>query len=501
MKTINILEFKTRNNNRYILDGITGTVLAVDDLIMDCIYEVANDKDINEIKSSLLKKYEDKNNVNAALTFIYSFYKEKGAFFINKKNEIKKRNNSQQFDSNLIRDIFNAGHIQQLILNVTEDCNLRCKYCYLSESYDYTRNRTERKMQFATAKTAMDKFFERIENIKLFNPGKKCGITFYGGEPLLNFQLIYDSIEYAKKNCPVTPIFNMTTNGTLLKDEILDYLIDNNVSISISLDGDKENHDRNRVFDDGNGSFHAVITNINEINNKYPKYDKINISSVYDFKTDLKKNSLFFAENKLPHIGFINQVTSLNTDYFSSFSKDDMQNFIKAYFELMNEYIDCKIKGEKLSPYLQMLSELSIFSVLFRTRVADEKLPIMPYTSSCVPGMKISVRVDETYDMCERINSTFPIGDNENGCDINKIANIINEYNSFVTKDCPECPLNRQCGMCFALCCKDGVFEKPNCHDIINAYTLNLGIAYSVLEENPNGFDELKILDQWVFNS
>ncbi len=501
MAELDILKFQTRNKNWYVLDGLTGTVLAIDDLILDSIVEISSGKSMQEIRSFLYYKYKNTYNVNSALAFLNSFITNKGAFLNNNNKYYQNmRGTEEKLDTELINEIFNAGHIQQLILNVTEDCNLRCQYCYLSEGYHYTRNRTESKMTVATAITALDKFFMRLEKIKQFNPGKKCGITFYGGEPLLNFQTIYASIEYSKLNCPVTPIFNITTNGTLLKDEILDYLIVNNVHISISLDGAKKNHDRNRLFTENNGSFNIVRNNIMKLKNAYPDYQNVNISSVFDYKTDLRENCSFFVENQMPPMGFITQVSILNTDYYKKFSKNDIENFAKDYYGLMNEYIDNKIKGETISPYLQMLYEIRLISSLFRLRRSDNKLPIMPYTSACIPGMKVSVRVDGTYDMCEKINETFPIGDNEVGYDYGKILNILMEYRTHVTEKCHECPLRRQCGMCFALCCKNGKFDKPNCSDIINAYLQNLSIIFSVLEENPHAYDNFKLVDQWAFN-
>lgn len=146
----------------------------------------------------------------------------------------------------------------QLILNVTEDCNLRCKYCYLSEEYDFTRNRTSKMMSSEIAIKSLDYFFDKLKKIKEFNPGKTCTITFYGGEPLMNFEVVKQSIEYAKKHCPVSVVFNMTTNGVLLKDSTLDYLVKNEVNITVSFDGTRENSNK-RVFEKNLESYDTCL--------------------------------------------------------------------------------------------------------------------------------------------------------------------------------------------------------------------------------------------------
>ncbi|MBR6641397.1 MAG: hypothetical protein IKL08_04310, partial [Clostridia bacterium] len=86
---------------------------------------------------------------------------------------------------------------------------------------------------------------------------------------------IEDILEYANSKVEGKKIlFNMTTNGTLLSDKVVDFLSRYNFSISISLDGSKEEHDRNRKFKDGRGSFDVIIENLRNIREKYPELDK-----------------------------------------------------------------------------------------------------------------------------------------------------------------------------------------------------------------------------------
>ncbi len=498
--SLKILEFQTEYN-KYIFDGVTGSVLAVDDILIDCIKLYETIRDIDMLVSELKKKYDEEYKIKAAIMFVKK-YSEKGAFYVVDKNEKNNWMQGTKFNNKIILDILEAGYTQQLILNVTEDCNMRCKYCFLSETYKFTRNRTNRMMSEDTAIKALNFFFEFMSKISKFNPGKTCAITFYGGEALLNFKVIKKSIEYAKKNCPVMPTFNITTNGVLLSGEIVDYLVENEVAITVSLDGCKEEHDRNRVDARQKGTFDTIIRNVEELKRKYPDYNKINLGCVYDCNTDLKKIDDFFEENpKLPFVGTVSAVVDNGTDYYNKFSEEQKEKFLKKYSMLLSKYMNKKIRSEKMSSYLELLFEMQLINVLFKVCGEDRKLPILPFTCSCIPGMKISVRPDGTIDMCEKINGTMPIGNIKNGLDINAISKIIKDFNSVVTSNCYLCPINRSCGVCFAQTCEDGKFCKQNCDNILNFFKTNLSIAYSVLEQNHHAYDEFLYREEWLLIS
>lgn len=498
---LNILEFETRHN-KYIFDGVTSSVFAVDDIIMDCLKLFEKNISIEKIYTELSSKYCSVHKVKAAINFVQK-YAEQGAFFRNSDKEWNKLEHGKRFSKSLIQKILKAGYIQQLVLNVTENCNMRCKYCYVSEAYKYTRNRTGAMMSEKTAIESLDYFFGLVDEVAKFNPGKKCAITFYGGEALLNFEVIKKSIEYAKENCPVTPMFNITTNGTLLYGDKVDYLVENNVAISVSLDGVEDEHDRNRVDVAGAGTFEVIVNNIKKLKEKYPDYHKVNFAAVYDLKTNFEKNDCFFEKNSktLPYVGMVSPVVDNGTDYYSKYNDEDIKCYRNRYFHMLDKYIDCKIKNKKMSSYLEMLFELQLANVLLRVRGKDEKLSILPFTCTCVPGMKISVRPDGKFDICEKVNGTMPIGDIESGLDVKSISAIVKEYNNIVASECVECPINKVCGVCFAQVCGNGEFEKPNCQAILNLFKMSLSIVYTVLEQNPHAYDKFLYRDEWILNS
>lgn len=155
---------------------------------------------------------------------------------------------------------FNDGKAQSITFCVTEECNLRCKYCYMTEKNSYHR------MTLDTAKKAVDYFLKQ-------EPTEPAVIwEFIGGEPTLEMELIDQISDYIKYRMYVTDhpwfnnyVFSICTNGLLYHTEpVQNYIAKNrtHVNISITIDGIKEKHDLQRVFADGTGSYDAVIKNI-----------------------------------------------------------------------------------------------------------------------------------------------------------------------------------------------------------------------------------------------
>lgn len=151
------------------------------------------------------------------------------------------------------KEIEDGSLLQHLRLNITEKCNLDCSYCFERVSNVYANKRV---MTWEVAKKAIDEFMLWISKNKQSN----VSIRFFGGEPLLNWDLAERCIKYAKETAPtetnVNFIFN--TNGVLINDEIAKVLAENNISISLSLDGVGEYHDKTRKFINGTGSFDII---------------------------------------------------------------------------------------------------------------------------------------------------------------------------------------------------------------------------------------------------
>ena len=147
-----------------------------------------------------------------------------------------------------------------LVLNVTDACNLKCKYCFVEQHPNFmTLDVAKKALEFGANNRR-----KHIEKFKDLPPERKSQITFFGGEPLLMFdKIIKPLVEFANQEYPDTFIYSITTNGTLLTHEIIDFLTNNKFSIMLSFDGFKEIQDNNRPCQDiTKSSFDMVFENL-----------------------------------------------------------------------------------------------------------------------------------------------------------------------------------------------------------------------------------------------
>jgi len=191
-----------------------------------------------------------------------------------------------------VENRLNAG-IMQVCLEVTESCNLRCQYCAYSGGYPHNRQHGPGQMSFDTAKAAIDFYLAMNASSK-----DDLSIGFYGGEPLLRFDLIRDCIDYAKSlPSGQRTRFNLTSNATLFTNEMIKYFVENEVTISVSIDGPQQDHDRHRVSSDGQGTFNKVMERLRRIKRTDPEYYERHVlfNCVFSPASDLLNLNEFFA--------------------------------------------------------------------------------------------------------------------------------------------------------------------------------------------------------------
>ncbi|MBC7194635.1 MAG: radical SAM protein, partial [Caldisericia bacterium] len=183
-------------------------------------------------------------------------------------------------------------NLKSLCLLISQKCNFKCDYCFVNEG---KYNEKESLMDKETSFKAVDFL---IENSKT----KHVEIDFFGGEPLLNWDVVKETIEYGYKKAKENGIrirFSLTTNGALLNDDRLNFLIENSVSLIISLDGPKEINDIHRKLDNERGTFDLIFEKIKKIKN----YEGYYIRGTFTNKTkEIFKTALFFYENGFKNI-------------------------------------------------------------------------------------------------------------------------------------------------------------------------------------------------------
>jgi uncharacterized protein len=146
-----------------------------------------------------------------------------------------------------------------LCLHMAHTCNLKCSYCFAGDG-EYSGG--TKLMPFHVAKKAIDLLLTKSGS------KKNVEIDFFGGEPMLNFDVIKKTVEYAheqQKKYNKEVHFTITTNGTILDEDSLEFINDNMDNVVISIDGRKNIHNRFRLYADGSGSYDIAIENAKKI--------------------------------------------------------------------------------------------------------------------------------------------------------------------------------------------------------------------------------------------
>lgn len=152
--------------------------------------------------------------------------------------------------------------LQTLVVNVTNQCNLSCTYCYEygeDKIVDTENGKQPKFMSDETARAAVDFALRESQS------SPTAHITFFGGETLMNFPVLKSAIGYARRRAATLGKevdFSLTTNATLLRPDVIDFLADERVGVTISIDGPQELQDKFRVFSNGQGSYEIVAPKI-----------------------------------------------------------------------------------------------------------------------------------------------------------------------------------------------------------------------------------------------
>ncbi len=229
-----------------VLDICSGSVHVVDDAAYDIIemYEHASREDILK---TILEKYKDNPEVNEGE--INECFEQ-----IEELKAMGKLFTPDTFEP--IADTLKqktAGVIKALCLHVAHTCNLNCSYCFASQG-KYSGDRAL--MSLEVGMRALDFLIE--------NSGtrRNLEVDFFGGEPLMNFDVVKKLVEYARtreKEAGKNFRFTLTTNGVLIDDDVIDFANRECSNVVLSLDGRKEVHDRYRVDYAGNGSWEKIV--------------------------------------------------------------------------------------------------------------------------------------------------------------------------------------------------------------------------------------------------
>lgn len=385
-----------------------------------------------------------------------------------------------------------------LMLVVTDSCNLRCKYCMLGGGYEGFKPLRGKHMNWDTAKKAVDHFIALNKGPTFQSMhDRKINIAFFGGEPLLRGKLIKQVVCYAKKlekpGCGYWIDFSMTSNLTGLTPEMARFLIEHEVGLQVSIDGPKTEHDKYRVGPEGQGSFDSMVQHLKMLYDLDENYFKQRVRCVVTLNgnSNLTKIKKFFESGAphIPRIAFLGMVRDMETSTFHKAFPFDPKRLSKQYFELLKEYLKRKKsktpvqKGE----FLYHLFEEPLESIYKRVMTSG-MLERTHYTGSCQPGRRFAVSTDGKFHICERINEEFPLGDVEKGIDWDQCRSVMARY-YHALPDCDHCWARALCTSCVAHNCEKNGFDfEHRCNHIRIELAHKLRTLCALLEEVPDAF-------------
>ncbi len=333
--------------------------------------------------------------------------------------------------------------VKTITFSVTEECNLRCKYCYMYDKNSFNV------MTFETAKEAIDAILTDDE----YCDTDAVVWEFIGGEPTLEMELIDKISDYAKykmftENHKWFDIycFNMSTNGiTYHTDAVQNYIVKNkhHISMGMSVDGNKEKHDLQRVKLDGSGSYDDVVKNVPLWRKQFP---------ISTSKATFASDDLIFLKDSIIHlwdIGIDN--VAANIVFENVWKKGDDLIFEEQLKALADHIIDNKLWDR--------------YSVRFFSASIGE-----PYTDAdldrnyCGAGKMLAIDTEGNFFPCVRFLD-FTLDKNESSRNIGNIKSGFNhdkmrpfaelKLKNFIDEECLTCEVASGCAWCSGFCCDD----------------------------------------------
>lgn len=314
-----------------------------------------------------------------------------------------------------------------IMLCVTDDCNLACRYCFVQHQPNY--------MTWEVAKRSVDFLVESNAN-----NNNLLTIVFFGGEPTLMWdKIIVPTVEYCKTFNRLIK-FSLTTNGTLLTKERLVFMQENHFSLLLSIDGDKKTQDYNRPSRDGKSSFDKVMTNLPNILEFFP--DVTARGTLYPATAEYLINNIMFFNKMNIRRCFI------APDAFSQWDEESINKIKKALREYSLYFIDA-YRTEK---------RIILLNPLVKWFTYDQE---QYQVSWCGLGQRIiSINYRGDILACQELASystsdnPYLLGTIFTGIDQQKIISLSKSMNNFrtIAKDktvCHNCPIAFQCGKSF----------------------------------------------------
>lgn len=420
------------NGYKIAIDGNSGSIHLLDDLTYDILNDAQTIPAMDALQENLETRYEMKE-ISEAFREIKLLTECKMLFSTEKS----------------LKDIYDAKeqnkYLKSLCLNVSHDCNLRCEYCFASEG-DYNSGREL--MGSEVALKAVDYLVEHSGN------RRSIEMDFFGGEPLMNFDVVKEVVAYARqieKRTNKVFHFTITTNGTLLDQEKIAFINEHMNNVVISIDGRKKVHDAVRHDRSGHGSYDRIMPLAQELvagRNGKSHF----IRGTFTAKNkDFSKDVMHLADMGFKEIS-VEPVVGEGSEL--SFKESDIPDVLKEYENLALKYL------ERLSTDRQFR--------FYHFNINTYKGPcLFKKVSACGAGLEyLAVSPDGKLYPCHQFvgQDAFVVGDVFTGIQNHQMGIDFRNANIFTKEKCRECWAKLFCsGGCHANAYfSNGSIEQPN---------------------------------------
>ncbi len=403
-------------NNYYAYDAFTNTLMRVNKEIY---------LDINEYINLGEKEYRKKYGMDYSKST--EMLLQKGYFKCNQITEVESPYND------MWEDILN-NNVNNVTLQVTQECNFKCRYCSYATDNNISRTHLNANMSWEIAQKSIDFLYNHSSY------ANKVNISFYGGEPLLNFPLIKKAVHYANELFLTKTVqYVMTINGSIMSSDIMDFIVKNNFYLTISFDGDKQVQNKHRVFrKNGLGTFDVVYKNVSLLRENYPDYFAKNVlllPVLFNDESDIDVKNFFVSCMNIPEDKIaITTAEMRGIDYRESFYvMNNNYNSSRGYFRDFETNIE------------------------FMDSCFADKYPINKkwhHRGPCIPGVqKLFVDIHGILYPCEKCidDLGLAIGDVRIGFDKDQIFRYLN-VGKLTENECKKCWATRFCDICALRC-------------------------------------------------
>lgn len=395
------------NGLNIVIDVNSGAVHIVDNVV----YDVLDDYESKSL-DELISKYKDKYSITSIKEAI---------------EEISQLEEDEQlFTEDIYEDFIPQFKnrnpvVKALCLHVAHDCNLKCKYCFAQEG-EYHGKRSL--MSARVGKKAIDFL------INSSGKRKNLEVDFFGGEPLMNFEVVREIVNYARqkeKQYNKTFRFTITTNGILLNDEVQKFINENMHNVVLSLDGRKEINDMMRPKAGTQGSYDSIVPKFIKLANSRNQTDYYVRGTYTRNNLDFSNDVLHMADLGFKQISVEPVVADENEDY--SLREEDLPLLFEQYEILASEMLKRQKEGRGFN-FFHFMIDLS------------QGPCVVKRLSGCGSGSEyLAVTPEGDLYPCHQFVGIeeFKMGTVDTGITENKMRELFQNCNVYSKEDCKNC--------------------------------------------------------------